>query len=317
MSDRSDRIRPVDTMRGLLLALMVFGNYLWPLRVTPAWLKHARPLQGLNLIDLGFPCFVFLFGLLAPLSYSRRLHDNGRLRTGLHFARRYGLLILFGLLGNLILRQNPLHNWGVLQALGLAGFVSAPFLSFRPALRAAAGLILIGLYAAALRAGYGDWLLANERMDLGGIIGALPWAGLILVASFLAPWLADLRTLARRGLALGIATILAGVMLSFVFPVTKPLVTPSYALLCAGIAGVILALFILLDLTVKRDLVPLLVLGTNSLVVFMLSAMLTTGSQLLYEPRSFAAALGVAAAVGLVCYWVSLRLYRGNILIKL
>jgi predicted acyltransferase len=92
------RWQALDELRGLatmcLIAVMPFFDF----RVTPKWLEHA-PSDGLRPPDLILPVFLFVLGVAYRLSFEKRRQEKDRFRLTLSFLRRYGLFVLFGLLG--------------------------------------------------------------------------------------------------------------------------------------------------------------------------------------------------------------------------
>lgn len=310
-------MRSVDTFRGLAVAVMILGNYLARLAVTPAWFRHARPFAGLNFLDIGFPFFVFVSGLLLPGSFERRLAASGPLRTVLHFLKRYLLLVGFGICGTLLLRRHPLHDWNVLQSIGLAGLLSLPFVRVGPPFRLAVGLLLITGFQAILRSGYADWLLAHEQGDLGGVLAGLAWAGVMLIGSFLGPALASPRRALTRTLVLGLCLVGAAIAAAPFFPVTKPLATESYVLLCSGLAALGFALVLALTELTPVRFSHFSILGANPLIGYMVSGVLAEGVRSVWTPGSVALALLSGAGIYLVCFAVAWFLHARGIVVKL
>jgi predicted acyltransferase len=308
-----ERDRAIDTFRGVLLAGMVLANYLGQFNTAPGWLRHAQPFAGLNLPDIGFPLFLFILGLVLPESLTRRLRRTGTLKTLLHFLRRYCLLIVFGIAGNLLLGQPIITNWSVLQSIGLAGLLALPFAFLAPWLRLASGLALIGIHQALLNLGYQQWLLINEKGGLAGIFGGFAWAGVILIASFVRtkgqPLYAPLFT--------GIGLSLAGLLLTLWLPLSKPLATPSYTLFTSGLASLGLTLFLLIDRRLGIKLKHFIILGVNPLFVYMLAGVLSTiGARLLPAPAP-GLMIVLAGLIYLLTFTAARFLYLRNWLIKL
>ena len=315
-----ESVRPrhagIDTFRGIVLAGMVIANHLAPLPITPNWLKHAPVFKGITILDLGFPFFLFIIGLLLPLSYQRRVAQSGLGRTTLHFLKRYGLLSAFGLAGNAVLGQNPVTWWGVLNAIGLAGLISLPFVRLSPGLRLLSGILLMVAFEVVKRLGYQDWLLANDHAALGGILGGIAWAGVILVASFLSQYLEEFGRAFRASLVLGLSLVSLGLILSRFVPVTKWLVTISYLAIGTGLACIALVIILALDRYVRFRLKHFIILGANPLIVYMLAGVLSEISHRLLKPVTFWAAFVSAAVVYAVCFLVAGLLYRRRRFIK-
>ena len=116
------RVASVDTLRGLIILLMVFVNDLGP--AAPAWMHHIQPpdADGMTLADVVFPAFLFIVGISIPLAIERSL-QRGKTRWQIlpHiFIRTIGLLIM-GLIGVNeaadITLGSPL--WGVLAFVAI------------------------------------------------------------------------------------------------------------------------------------------------------------------------------------------------------
>ena len=130
MTPESPRSQAIDQFRGLAIVLMVLANYLAGIGWIPAWLKHA-PDIGLTVTDLVASLFIFAIGLTYGSSFRRRLLREGANKTYQHFIIRWAALIGIGALfsaGEIAVVGEPSVNWGVLQAIGVAGMVTLPFL---------------------------------------------------------------------------------------------------------------------------------------------------------------------------------------------
>lgn len=312
-ADRTCRNQAIDAFRGTLLALMIIFNYINQFTGLPRFLCHAPPLCGITLPDLGFPMFLFILGLVIPGTLCRRRQTCSSPRLVLRFLRRYLLFILFGIAGNLLLRQPLLTHWSVLQAIGTAGIISLPFIFLRPAVRLVAALLLLLTFRLLTLAGYGQWLLANETGGLGGILGGIAWSGAILFGTFIGEKPDD----NRRTLLAGITLVLAGLLLTARIPLSKPLITPSYLLFTTGISALGFLLFSLLDCHLRIRPRPLIILGVNPLLVFMLSGVLSTlAAGILPSPSPIGLAL-ITATILLLTWLPALLLYRKNWLIRL
>lgn len=94
------RVRSVDIFRGLTILVMVFVNDLAGVKGLPWWTYHIPPgEQGITYVDVVFPAFLFIVGMVIPVALRRRL-DRGDtpLQLGLHVLIRSLTLVLIGLL---------------------------------------------------------------------------------------------------------------------------------------------------------------------------------------------------------------------------
>jgi predicted acyltransferase len=174
------RIVSIDRFRGLLVVLMVVGNYLSGVSAVPASLKHT-PDIGLTIVDIGAPCFVFAMGLTYGASFHRRAQSGLAAAYG-HFVVRYLALIGIGAIltsGGTQLAAQP-SDWGVLQALGVAGLVCLPFIRLGTTLRFAIGAAILVGYQILLDATALDTVRASVQ---GGIVGGLSWGALLAAAA--------------------------------------------------------------------------------------------------------------------------------------
>jgi predicted acyltransferase len=268
--DSKHRLEDVDQFRGLAIVLMVLANYLAGVAIVPAWLRHA-PDIGLTVIDLIAPFFIFAIGLTYGISFRRRLERDGARKTISHFLARFLALIGIGALlsaGEFYfgISTAPVQ-WGVLQAIGVAGLLAMPLLVLPQGWRWAIGLALLGGYQLALDHFWKATVLGSPH---GGLPGALSWSAMLILATALA----DLYFEGKKGsqktflLAVG-AVLILGVVLAFWAPVSKNRVSASYVLLSLGASG---TLFYGFDLLVERvgvRLPGLSACGRNPLLLYL------------------------------------------------
>ena len=117
--------------------------------------------------------------------------------------------------------------------------------------------------------------------DSEGILSTIPALFSTLAGILAGDWLRTSRPGRSKALGLvlpGIALILIGLALSPLMPLNKRILTPTFALFSTGVALTVFAfIYVLVDLyRLRRGLTPLLVLGTNAILAFVLSSMLTS-----------------------------------------
>jgi heparan-alpha-glucosaminide N-acetyltransferase len=123
LAETADRIVSVDTLRGLIILLMIFVNDVAGVKGAPSWLKHvSAQADAMTLPDVVFPAFLFIAGMSIPLALGRAL-ARGDSKLGLLFkvlTRTLTLLIMGVLMVNME-QHNPGYRglWGVLVYLGL------------------------------------------------------------------------------------------------------------------------------------------------------------------------------------------------------
>lgn len=232
------RLSSVDQFRGFSILLMVLANYLAGINSIPAWLKHA-PDIGLTIIDLIAPLFIFAIGLTYGLSWNRRKVAHGKLKTIRHFLTRFMAILGIGALlsaGEIWLKADTAAvNWGVLQAIGAAGIITLLVIDLPTGWRAAIGLCLLAGYQFMLDS---LWLSGVLSSPHGGLPGSISWGGMMVLATVLAD---SFHAPSRRRFffPLVFITLLAGIGLAFIIPVSKNRVSFSYGLISLGIGGLL------------------------------------------------------------------------------
>ena len=242
-TNSSERSPAIDQFRGLAILLMVLANYSGGVASIPKWFKHALDI-GLTVIDVIAPLFILAIGLTIGLSWRRRLQRDGAARTASHFIVRYAALVGIGAIfeaGAILLGENQSGiNWGVLQAIGVAGLLALPVLSLPAPWRFGVGLALLAAYQLLLNL---FWLPIVLGSPHGGLPGTLGWGAMLIMASALADaWRANHGKL-RLGLY-SMALLAAGILSALLMfaPLSKNRVSYSYELVSLGIAGLLFAL---------------------------------------------------------------------------
>lgn len=269
-----DRLDSIDAFRGLAIAGMVLANYLAGVEWIPAWLKHA-PDAGFTIADLVAPMFIFAIGLTYAASARRRQAKDGSFKMSLHFVTRFFAILGIGTLlsaGEIALGvDGQTVNWGVLQAIGVAGLVTLVFIRAGTWTRLAAGLSLLALYQLLLQRVWLDAVLASPH---GGLYGAVSWSAMLILATVAA----DLFQRSSRGgrdLALASAAALAlSLALTLWFPISKNRVSAPYVLLSLGLSGLLFAACHLLVDRIKLKMRLLVWWGRNPLVMYVLHMLL-------------------------------------------
>ncbi|XP_071442487.1 heparan-alpha-glucosaminide N-acetyltransferase-like [Hetaerina americana] len=116
-----ERVKAVDTFRGISIAMMIFINY----GGGGYWIFDHSPWNGLTVADLVFPWFAWIMGVSASLFLRSQLRNTtSRKKLFGHILRRSLLLVLVGVALNTFGGyRNGLQNirvLGVLQRLGLS-----------------------------------------------------------------------------------------------------------------------------------------------------------------------------------------------------
>jgi predicted acyltransferase len=234
------RDRGLDAFRGLAVITMVAANFLADKALVPPFLKHAPDL-GLTVIDLIAPMFVLAMAATFRDSYERKAGRLGPTAAAWETARRYLALIGIGAIlsagQSFALPDGGMVDWGVLQALGVAGLALLAAVGLPSIARLGLGLAIMAAYQLLL-----PWtatlVLARSH---GGMIGAVSWAGMVIVGEAVV----DLARRRFRGFLISSGAVigLAGIALSFISPISKNRVSTSYALVSLGLSLFLLALY--------------------------------------------------------------------------
>jgi predicted acyltransferase len=343
---------------GLIFSLAALTG--WPIF---AWakvqMKHV-PWEGFVFYDMIFPLFLFIAGISMPFSILKRKNrGNSAKSIYLHLFKRLLLLLLLGFIYNRLLYLDFAHQrWAsVLGRIGLAWFFAA-IIALNTSVRSQVywfvGILLS--YWAAMKLipvpGFGAGILTPEgnlcayidqRLlpgflccykygDNEGILSTVPAIATallgVLTGHFLISENPKLNGL-KKGLiilAAGVAFLGAGKVWSFAFPIIKNLWTSSFVLFAGGWSLILLSVFyLIIDVwRIRRWSFPFVVIGLNSITIYMLSAGIInfqTMNQFFFTGviHFFSQPVQpVITAIGIIiCEWVFLYLlYRKKIFLK-
>ena len=194
----STRIASVDTLRGLVITLMIFVNDLGETPQAPILLKHVKiDADSMRLPDLVFPAFLFIAGMSVPLALGRALASGQtRWHLLLKVLLRVGTLLTMGVIMVNMEQYEPWVRglWGTLAyvAMFLAFAVVPPgsgrSRSFRLSGKVLGAAALVAL-ALAYRTSDGKGLVLGPLWDptdttwlrhsWWGILGLIAWAYLV------------------------------------------------------------------------------------------------------------------------------------------
>ncbi|UYQ92416.1 heparan-alpha-glucosaminide N-acetyltransferase domain-containing protein [Chitinophaga horti] len=303
-----NRFLSLDVFRGLTVACMILVNTPGSWAHIYAPLGHAK-WHGWTPTDLVFPFFLFAVG--NAMSFALKKYDAPLAKI----FKRTALIFLIGLLLNwfpfvawsgdeLVFKSlAKLRIMGVLQRIALCyGLAALIIYYFKPkGAIIASVLLLLGYWGLLLTCGQGDpyslegnaglfidkAILGENHMYRGegvpfdpeGLLSTLP-AIVNVICGYLAGDYIQRKgkntgTVIRLALAGLVFVALAYVWNSW-FPINKKIWTSSYVLLSAGLAAVILSIFIYLVEIVqwKRGWYFFEVFGKNPLFIFVMSGVL-------------------------------------------
>lgn len=265
-----NRISAIDQFRGFAILTMVLANYMGGVKLIPSWLKHA-PDIGLTVIDLVAPFFIFAIGLTFGLSFRRRFERDGAGKTYAHFATRYLALVGIGALmsaGEALFYTDPSSpmDWGVLQAIGVAGLLALVVIRLPTFYRALVGIGILAVYQIVL-----DNFLLNMTLHSphGGLFGSVSWGAMLILGTALADLFHDAGK--RKWFYWASLAVLAvGIGLAFLLPVSKHRVSLTYVLISTAVSALLFTLFYILAERFKPDLHLLDAWGKNALALYLL-----------------------------------------------
>jgi predicted acyltransferase len=306
------RLLALDVFRGITVAGMIMVNNPGDRKTTYWWIEHA-PWHGWTPADLVFPSFVFIMCVAVTLSLSRRGtegQDNGKIIR--HAARRALILFALGMMFSINPDLKPMTYciMGVLQRLAIVYFISSLLVMYtRPRTLVIAAVALFAAYWALMKlvpvpgfgagdlskagnlSGYIDSILLKGHMyeinsEPEGLLSTLPAIAGGFIGCLAGYWLKGDKPLAKKIAGLIIAgglLIVAAYILNPFFPINKKLWSPAFVLLTSGFAMEALAACLwLIDLQGRKLWSkPFEVLGTNSLLAYMLSGALLYGVDLI------------------------------------
>lgn len=315
------RLTSIDLFRGLAILGMVLANYLAGVDWISPWFKHAKD-AGFTVIDLVAPMFLFAIGLTYSISFRRRLQRDGAGKTYLHFVTRFAALLGMGALfsaGEVLLGvDGQTVNWGVLQAIGVAGLVTLLFLRLPTWGRLLSGLGILALYQYLLNE---FWLARILSEPHGGLLGSISWSGMLVLATVFADIFFRPNG-SRRLISASAGSLLAGLLLSLFFVISKNRVSPAYVLLSLGLSGLIFAACHILVEQFRLRSRLLVLWGRNPLLLYLLHLLLLGLVVLPALPAIYAQApvwlviVEAAALLGALT-WVAWRLDRQKIYVSL
>jgi predicted acyltransferase len=316
------RIASIDLFRGFAILTMVPANYMVGIQIIPAWLKHA-PDIGLTVIDLIAPFFIFAIGLTYNLSFHRRSERDGGFRTYSYFLTRYLAIIGLGAVisaGETALGQNSSGiDWGVLQAIGMAGLVTLLVIRLPSIYRWLIGAGILVVYQLILDHFLLDLTLRSPH---GGLFGSLSWAALMILGTALADLFHDENRGRKAYPWVSLAVLAVGIAVAFLTPVSKHRVSASYVLISLGISALLFLLFHWASDIRNWNSRILLAWGKNPLILYFLHYILIgifflPGIPMLYAAAPVWVVLLEMTLLLVVISMVALWMERHNMIIAL
>jgi predicted acyltransferase len=316
------RISSIDQFRGFAILTMVPANYMVGVQIIPAWLKHA-PDIGLTVIDLIAPFFIFAISLTYALSFHRRVERDGAFRTYSYFLTRYLAIIGLGAIisaGETAAGQNPSGiDWGVLQAIGMAGLLTLVVIRLPSIYRWLIGIAILVVYQLFLDHFLLDLTLRSPH---GGLFGSLDWSAMMILGTALADLFHGERQARKAFPWASLAVLAAGIGVAFIAPVSKHRVSASYVLISLGISALLFFFFHWTSERLHWNSHLLLAWGKNPLILYFLHYLLIgifflPGIPMLYAAAPIWVVLLEVTLLLVLISTVALWMDRRNIIIAL
>jgi predicted acyltransferase len=333
-----ERILAIDVVRGLAVVGMLLVNDAGIPAAMPLALRHA-PWQGLTLADQVFPLFLFTVGASMPFSE--------RAQRPVAVLRRVAALFVLGSLLVSAKHHQLAPSTGVLQQIAGAYLLAWAVLRLpRRAQLPVAAVLLAGMWAAftfvpAPGVRPGSWAPGSnlaESVDRS-LLGHYSEHGVLVMVASSVSVLAGVTAgrllrrapaagVTRRLLAVGAGMVTLGLLVALAVPIGKPLWTPSFVLVTAGVSALLTAVaYRLVDRgPARRWARPLLTLGSNALALYAASVLLFAfllkpWQGALVQPLASAggatfAALAYAAGTVLVVWALAEWLYWRRVFVK-
>ncbi|HTV06679.1 MAG TPA: heparan-alpha-glucosaminide N-acetyltransferase domain-containing protein [Acidobacteriaceae bacterium] len=372
-AQRSTRLASIDLLRGITVAFMIMVNNNGQNDLAYRWMNHS-PWNGFTPTDLVFPVFLFVVGISIVLSWgAHQAHRTPRTVLVSHILRRTVLLFIFGLIVNGFpyFHLGTLRIYGVLQRIAICYLLASllQLITRRVSVWFALFLACVAGYWVLIclvpvpghgipgknfplldpninLTAYFDRHIFPHRLfehtrDPEGLLSDIPSLATTLLGMLAGRWLTAARSAATKlsgMLASAFLLMAVGLLWSHSFPINKKLWTSSYVLYAGGWSLLILALlYFIVEIKQWRGrwMSPWLALGTNAIVAYVLSELLSSAvadfhvnalqsiQQFVYQ--GFFEHLGTpafgsliySAVFALVCWMPVWLLYRRHIVIKL
>jgi predicted acyltransferase len=352
----AERLYSIDAFRGFTMICMIgegfgLGYFLTSPIIGPIAQQFRHTVwHGMTAWDLIQPFFMFIVGVVMPVSFARRWQNGETWEQSFrHVLTRCGLLIFWGLVARSIQANRPVIDViNVLAQLAFTYFVA--FLVLRKSWKIQ-GLVAMAflvadwaIYQFSSAPGVlGPWVKdANIGEWLDKLVFNKNWSGSYATINFIpstantifgvmaGELLVGALPLARKLkilAAAGVACIAVGFALDPVIPIIKKIWTPSFAIFSTGFTLLALLLFYwVCDVRKRRAWATIFVIvGSNSIFIYLFHEILhswiehtgltfTGWAVSLWGPGGKALNLLLAIAFQIyVCVW----LYRRKIFFKL
>lgn len=303
------RIVSIDALRGFTMLFIIGGGgfissfyEVWPNSLTEVMAKNMKHAgwEGFYFMDLIFPLFLFLVGLILPTVIHRHFEKGQTQRQlYLHIIKRTLVLIFFGLVnyGLLHFEWDAMRWSSVLGRIGICYFIASLLVIHTNwKIQAAITIFILIGYWAAVRfipvPGYGAGVLTPEgclttwldqkiipgTLGLGlydrqGVLSTFTALATTLIGVLAGHWLRSERKANHKTIGFiiaGLVTLLIGWIWGQFFFISRNIWTSSFVLYSAGWCFLLLALFYwIIDVKgYKSWSFFLIVIGMNAITIW-------------------------------------------------
>ncbi len=288
----SKRLYWIDHARGFIMILLVVTEFL-PIAIREAarfLLAHPenqRTTTMMNFYDIGAPAFIFIMGLLMPVSFFHRKERDGVKKAVSHIFIRYGVILALGLFvilidqGSFIKIEDGMIIvvWDVLPSLGLVGFIALPFLWLSPKIRAIIASGILIFYQIMLYFGWREYAIASVH---GGILGTIfGFSVLMIYATCLGELLILNEDYTEKKkyqiyAIFGIICFIGGLLISFIpeWYANKRQVTLTYIIISIGVSILLSFIFIGIDKKLQKPIIILDSYGKSPFLIYIIAILL-------------------------------------------
>ena len=286
----------IDHARGIIMIFLVITEFL-PTIIREGseigWFFLAHPendkiVEYMNFYDIGAPVFIFIMGLLMPLSFLHRKERDGVNKAVKHMIIRYGIILILGFIvifidqGEIIKMEGDvlIIYWDVLPTLGLVGLIALPLLWLKPKPRAIVATAMLVFYQFMLL--FGGWREYAILSIHGGIFGTLFGFSAIMIY---ATCLGEVMLLNKEYTdkkkyqiyaIVGAIALLGGLLLWLVpgwYP-NKRQVTLTYISISLGATILLSFIFIGIDKKVQKPIFILDSYGKSPFIIYVIAIVL-------------------------------------------
>jgi predicted acyltransferase len=309
----SERLKSLDALRGFDMfwiagvdELILTIHNVWPsaaFGIVAAQFVH-KEWEGFAFYDLIFPLFIFIVGVTTVLSLDKLLENETKSAVYKRIFRRFFLLYVIALIYNGSFWQEDIRLIGVLQRIAWC-YLFTSLLYCNLGLRgliAVFAALLIGYWAFlsfvpppgestptfAMHRNWSNWF-DKHYLPIGdmeprgwrneGILSTIPAIASCILGVFAGKFLRNGQCEGKRKaavfVAVGALLVVLGYFWGLQFPVIKRIWTSSYVLVAGGYSCVLLGVFyFIIDvLNVQKWATPFFWIGSNAIVVYVVTGM--------------------------------------------